>query len=216
MLIIPFHIWFLCTIVCAEICTDNDRLNLKAISSPSSPPYCKEMKRSDIEKHFATKTPYRAIANFDDEPREYKGCQPTRIWCIIRHGTRYPSKGVIERAKNTLRSLKKHILSNSKVNLCSKHIEILKDWHFNVGTEEEKFLVAEGEDELIELAERLQNRFPRLLPINYDPSIYYFKYTATQRTFESAKSFATGLFGRHQIGQIIYPKALHKDPVLRD
>lgn len=44
---------------------------------------------------------------------------------------------------------------------------------------------------------------------------FQFKYTATQRTEESAKNFATGLFGRHSSYRVQYPEAEHKDPVLR-
>lgn len=99
--------------------------------------------------------------------------------------------------------------------LCPKYLESLKKWNFTVLEEEEKFLVAEGEDELIELAERMQNRFPTLMPEVYSPKQYFFKYTATQRTLKSAQSFAIGLFGRHRINAIDYPEALHRDPVLR-
>lgn len=143
------------------------------------------------------------------------GCSPLRIWSVIRHGTRNPSKKVIENIKTQLTSLRDNILSQKDNDLCSKHLESLRKWNFTVPPEEEKYLVAEGEDELIELAERLQNRFPNLLPDIYNPKHYFFKYTATQRTLKSAQSFATGLFGRHRIGNIVYPEALHKDPVLR-
>lgn len=75
-LTIYFYIGFLYTLSYAEICTDNDRC---------SPPYCQEMKRSDIEKHLSTKTPYRAIANFDDKPRVYEGNIKKKIilWIIF-------------------------------------------------------------------------------------------------------------------------------------
>uniref|UniRef100_A0A1I8PYE6 Multiple inositol polyphosphate phosphatase 1 n=1 Tax=Stomoxys calcitrans TaxID=35570 RepID=A0A1I8PYE6_STOCA len=171
--------------------------------------------REDIESHLSTKTPYRAIANFNDKPLVIEGCQPQRLWAVIRHGTRNPSKKVIKKAKTKLMDIKQDILSREDVDMCPDFLQRLKTWQFNVSAEEEKFLVAEGEDELLELAERMQNRFPQLLPEEYDPSRFYFKYTATQRTLKSAQSFATGLFGRHKIGEIVYPEALHKDPVLR-
>lgn len=195
--------------------------------------------REDIENHLSTKTPYRAVANFNDKPpiqAEGKqtyvviefhvifsssrpsisiGCRPSRLWAIIRHGTRNPSKKVIKQAKSKLTALKDEILTKNGAGLCPQYLERLSMWKFNVTPDEEKFLVAEGEDELIELAERMQNRFPTLLRDVYDPKMFYFKYTATQRTLKSAQSFATGLFGRHRIGDIIYPEPLHKDPVLR-
>lgn len=91
----------------------------------------------------------------------------------------------------------------------------LQKWTLTISPDEEKILLVEGEDELLELAERMQNRFPDLLVENYDPLHYKFKYTATQRTLKSAESLATGLFGRQHIRQITYPPALHKDPILR-
>ena len=144
-----------------------------------------------------------------------KGCYPERIWSVIRHGTRNPSKKVIAQIKIQLKSLRDSILSSKNSNLCPKHLESLRKWNFTVLEEEEKYLVAEGEDELIELAERMQNRFPKLMPEVYNPKQYFFKYTATQRTLKSAQSFATGLFGRHRISGIDYPEALHRDPILR-
>ncbi|XP_073834052.1 multiple inositol polyphosphate phosphatase 2 [Musca autumnalis] len=174
-----------------------------------------EISKKDIEHHLSTKTPYRAIANLNDNPLTIEGCRPSRLWSIIRHGTRNPSKKIIKQAKIKLTALKEELLTKGDAELCPKFFEHLKVWSFNVSTEEEKYLVAEGEDELIELAERMQNRFPTLLADEYDPQTFYFKYTATQRTFKSAQSFATGLFGRHRIREIIYPEPLSKDPVLR-
>ncbi|XP_067638914.1 multiple inositol polyphosphate phosphatase 1 [Eurosta solidaginis] len=176
---------------------------------------CSNLERHEIETHLSTKTPYRVVANLNDKPITYPGCQPTRIWSVIRHGTRNPSKEHIEGAKVKLLRLKENILLNPLTNLCLDELTRLRLWHFNVSSEEEKYLTPEGVDELIELAERMQKRFPYLLPDQYDPNLYYFKYTKTQRTLLSAQSFATGLFGRHRIGQVIYPEALHKDPVLR-
>ncbi|XP_075158302.1 multiple inositol polyphosphate phosphatase 2 [Haematobia irritans] len=176
---------------------------------------CKNITREDIESHLSTKTPYRTIANFNDQPLVMKGCRPIRLWAIIRHGTRNPSKKVIKQAKTKLMAIKEELITKRDSDLCPEFLQRLNFWQFNVTSEEEKFLVAEGEDELIELAERMQKRFPQLLPEDYDPNMFYFKYTATQRTLKSAQSFATGLFGRHKIGEIVYPEALHKDPVLR-
>ncbi|XP_041447911.1 multiple inositol polyphosphate phosphatase 1-like [Drosophila obscura] len=173
---------------------------------------CSSLQREDIERHLSTKTPYRAIANYDETPPQYaadftnsipsllstgfakQGCHPTRIWSVIRHGTRNPSKKVILRAQQRLVELQQRLLSQPHPNLCPAEMEQLRNWswgHLNA-VEDEKLLVAEGEDELIELAERMQLRFPALLPDMYDPAWYYMKFTATQRTLMSAQSFATG------------------------
>ncbi|XP_037726994.1 multiple inositol polyphosphate phosphatase 1 [Drosophila subpulchrella] len=178
---------------------------------------CHRLNRADIEGRLSTKTPYRAIANYDETPPKFAGCHPTRIWYIIRHGTRNPSEAVILQAQNRLSEIKKSILDQPKPPICSAELKRLRQWswkHLNA-TEDEKLLVAEGEDELIELAERMQKRFPDLFPELYSPEWYYFKYTATQRTRKSAASFATGLFGRNRIHSVRYPPPLHEDPVLR-
>ncbi|XP_017054892.2 multiple inositol polyphosphate phosphatase 1 [Drosophila ficusphila] len=178
---------------------------------------CRRLNRAEIESRLSTKTPYRAIANYDETPPLYAGCHPTRIWSIIRHGTRNPSESVILQAQNRLSEIRKLILDQPEPPICSDELKKLRKWswkHLNA-SEDEKLLVAEGEDELIELAERMQRRFPDLLPELYNPEWYYFKYTATQRTLKSAESFATGLFGRHRIHTVRYPPPLHEDPVLR-
>ncbi|XP_030381090.1 multiple inositol polyphosphate phosphatase 1-like [Scaptodrosophila lebanonensis] len=177
---------------------------------------CNNLHRSDIEGHLSTKTPYRAIANYNDTPPHYAGCHPTRIWSTIRHGTRNPSKEVILQAKERLTALKDQLLQQTQPNLCVDELEQLSRWSWqDIDGNDEKLLVAEGEDELIELAERMQLRFPTLLPDLYDPQWYYMKYTATQRTLKSAQSFATGLFGRHRIAAVTFPQPLRQDPVLR-
>lgn len=108
------------------------------------------------------------------------------------------------------------LLEQKHSNLCPEDRKQLRRWSWqHLEEDDEKLLVAEGEDELIELAERMQLRFPDLMPDLYNPEWFYMKYTATQRTLKSAQSFATGLFGRHRIHTVIYPQPLHRDPVLR-
>ena len=102
-----------------------------------------------------------------------------------------------------------------KGQLCDTDKELFKSWESFLNEDEEKNLVAEGEDELIEMGERFQKRFPDLLTEQYDNSTYKFKFTATERTEKSAKSFATGLFGRENLRQIWYHEPLHRDPILR-
>lgn len=86
--------------------------------------------------------------------------------------------------------------------LCPDLLQRLKFWHFDVDPKDKKKLVTEGEDELIELAKRLQKRFPELFVKNNKPELYNFKYTNSQRTRESARSFALGLFGQQRTSQI--------------
>lgn len=158
---------------------------------------------------------FRVRQNLNETPINIDGCQPTRIWSIIRHGTRNPGRKDIKKAKKVLSKHQAAILNNPNTKLCPKELDKLKSWYLKAEPENEKFLVAEGEDELIELAERMQKRFPSILVSEYSPSHYLFKYTATQRTLKSAESFCTGLFGRHKLNKVLYPIPVHKDPILR-
>ncbi|KAM8719677.1 hypothetical protein ACLKA7_005841 [Drosophila subpalustris] len=189
---------------------------LLATAATADSAACSALERHELERRLSTKTPYRAIANYNDTQPIYNGCHPTRIWSIIRHGTRNPSKSVILHAQKRLVELQAQLLQQSQPNLCPDDLRQLRRWSWeHIEPDDEKFLVAEGEDELIELAERMQLRFPQLLPDLYNPEWFYMKYTATQRTLQSARSFATGLFGRHRINAIVYPRPLKQDPVLR-
>lgn len=55
---------------------------------------------------------------------------------------------------------------------CSDDKERFKSWKSYLSEDEEKNLVAEGEDELTDMAERFQKRFPDLLLDQYDNSTY--------------------------------------------
>lgn len=128
--------------------------------------------------------------------------------------------------------------------LCSEEIASLEAWFPHVEESDEKRLAHEGEDEMTELAERFQNRFPQILPEVYTNSTFkvqnhdisllinvchiqrqgsfimlficiQFRYTATQRTSESARHFTVGLFGRRVSQHIWFPEAIHRDPIIR-
>ena len=60
----------------------------------------------------------------------------------------------------------------------------------------EKFLHPEGHLENILIGERFREKFPKLLPENYDPDSFQFRATSTERAATSQFYFATGLFDR--------------------
>lgn len=62
------------------------------------------------------------------------------------------------------------ILNNSL--LCDSDKSLFKPWKCELKEAKEKLLVYEGEIELLEMAERFQNRFPGLLSEFYDNSTY--------------------------------------------
>ncbi|XP_076289898.1 multiple inositol polyphosphate phosphatase 1 [Lasioglossum baleicum] len=172
----------------------------------------------DYRCKLGTKTPYRFIANYDDSVLEYPGCTPTKIWLIVRHGTRYPGTKYLPSMIEKLPKLQQIILDNyqkGETNLNDEDIALFKDWKITFVENDTMRLADEGGNEMIDLAERYQSRFPSLMPEVYSNKTYRFKYTATQRTEESAKNFATGLFGRHTSYKVWYPEAEDKDAVLR-
>lgn len=89
---------------------------------------------------------------------------------MIRHGTRNPSAKVIRAMNTDLYKFKDQILSKGL--FCEEDKALFKSWESNLSEDEEKNLVAEGEDELIDLGERFQNRFPQLLSEQYDNYTY--------------------------------------------
>ncbi|KAJ4432670.1 hypothetical protein ANN_21293, partial [Periplaneta americana] len=168
--------------------------------------------------YLATKTPYRYLTNKNDSVIHYPGCNPIRIWMIVRHGTRYPSGKVIQKMRERLPQLRETVIQNHKSKrgkLCKEELAALQAWSPHVEEADEKRLAHEGEDEMVELAERFQNRFPQILSEIYTNLTYKFRYTATQRTTESARHFTIGLFGRRVSRHVWFPEAIYRDPILR-
>ncbi|XP_050545652.1 multiple inositol polyphosphate phosphatase 1-like isoform X2 [Daktulosphaira vitifoliae] len=165
-------------------------------------------------QHFSSKTPYRYIANYNTSSIEYEGCKPWKIWLVQRHGTRTPGNELDKFVRDRLPKIQEDILNNlSKGELCS--FEGIKLWTSHKELDSQKRLTSEGQDELFEFAERLQLRLPTLLDQPYQNTNFLFRYTDTQRTDESAKQFATGLFGRIEVKKVVFTKPLDKDPLLR-
>ncbi|XP_073983722.1 multiple inositol polyphosphate phosphatase 1-like isoform X2 [Rhodnius prolixus] len=67
---------------------------------------------------------------------------------------------------------------------------------------------------MIKLAKRIKSRFPTLLNQEYSNKSYYFRFTDTQRTRESAKFFTIGLFG-NEAQHVWFPEPEKKDQILR-
>lgn len=57
--------------------------------------------------------------------------------------------------------------------LRNSDLHALRKWKLKVDDTKEKILTHEGEDEMIDLAERLQIRFPSLLPSTYSNTTFY-------------------------------------------
>nr|CAD7408225.1 unnamed protein product [Timema poppensis] len=99
--------------------------------------------------------------------------------------------------------------------LCTDEILYFENWKPQVEEPDHKRLAHEGEDEMVDLAERFQIRFPNIFEENYVNDSFKFQYTASQRTSESARYFTVGLFGKKASKNVWFPEALHQDPILR-
>lgn len=176
-------------------------------------------KRNDsYECRLGSNTPYRCVANYDESPLEYPDCVEKKIWLIFRHGTRYPGKKYIPRMIDDLPELQHVILrnyENGATSLSADDAALLKKWKLSFVQGNMMKLALEGENEMIDLGERYQARFPSLMPEAFDNQTYKFRFTATQRTEESARHFAVGLFGWHNSKNVWYPLPVYRDRVIR-
>ncbi|XP_055533892.1 multiple inositol polyphosphate phosphatase 1 [Wyeomyia smithii] len=173
---------------------------------------CSEKPWEVVHRRLATKTPYRHIHRDRGAASvAFDGCRVSKVWGLFRHGTRNPSQKVIEAMNNDLVGIRDDILHHGK--LCQKELDMFRLWRPMLTPEQEKLLVEEGADEMLQIGQRFRQRYGEVLPIRYQQGDFYFKFTKTERAENSAKNFSLGLFDR--VENINYPKPLSKDPVLR-
>lgn len=183
--------------ICNEICDDN--LN-------------------SHQNYLGTKTPYRFVGNNTFGRIDYPGCSPSKIWMIIRHGTRNPSHSFIENMNTRLPEIKDLILKYNTISsefLHNSDLIALQKWQVKLAKKDSKKLTHEGQNEMIDIAERMQSRFPSLFSNIYSSTSYMFKYTDSQRTQKSAYYFTVGLFGKSTAKSVSYPEPSKRDPILR-
>lgn len=167
--------------------------------------------------YLGTKTGYRWIQNENSDAISYSDCELSKIWGIIRHGTRLPGDDTISKMQLKLTSMQQNIIDNfnsDKSSLCN--ISKFTAWQLKLHNDlVEKSLTEEGGEELFKLGVRMRDRFPSLLKQKYDNDTFKFKYTPTQRTQESAFQFVEGLFGREDSVEVAYEESQKRDPILR-
>lgn len=173
---------------------------------------CSEKHWDVVHRKLATKTPYRHVQRSNDQnPLSVEGCRVSKTWGLFRHGTRNPSRKVIERMNSDLVGIRDDILQHER--LCRKELELFERWKPTLQVEQEKLLVAEGADELLQIGRRFRQRYAKYLPNQYNSKDFYFKFTRTERAENSARNFSLGLFAR--VEDIDFPEPLSRDPVLR-
>lgn len=175
-------------------------------------------------KRFTSKTAYLLAKGNDIERTVLPNCSPTKIWTLSRHGTRLPSAKTIGQAAH-LEELRDKVVNNYKVlktkpdtgALCAEDFFSIKTWKFNssITPEMENMLTPQGWDDLKLLAKTYQRQFPNILTKDYQPSNFLFRHTDTQRTEESFKAYAEGLFGPNVWQTIHQSKANGNDTLLR-
>ncbi|KAF5307959.1 hypothetical protein FQR65_LT06526 [Abscondita terminalis] len=152
--------------------------------------------------YLGSKTPYRFIENNNVTEPKFEGCVPTKVWMILRHGTRNPTAKLIKQMKEDLRMIRDEILLYSDLNRYQR--EALKTWQIRLNTNDANTLAEEGKLEMFLLARRMQKRFPSMFPLTYSNQTYSFKLTETERTMTSAFEFARGLFGHEESKNVYY------------
>lgn len=142
---------------------------------------------SEVMSRYSTKTPYIFTQQSN---RHYPNFEPKKVWAVLRHGTRLPSKKVISRY-NGLINIRDELLEKSKL-LSDKQRAAFERWKpMDIKLDHQKFLTKQGEQEHLLLGSRFRERFPTFFNGN---SSFTFKHTPTQRTEVSAEKFIEGMF----------------------
>eukprot|EP00096_Caligus_rogercresseyi_P004322 TRINITY_DN1854_c0_g1_i1.p1 TRINITY_DN1854_c0_g1~~TRINITY_DN1854_c0_g1_i1.p1 ORF type:complete len:424 (-),score=18.31 TRINITY_DN1854_c0_g1_i1:73-1344(-) len=138
-------------------------------------------------KRLASKTPYefvqQHVKSISPMPSE---CTVITSWFLIRHGTRYPGKRTMARFTEGLNELR--IIYDALLGRLNNTVSPFESLN------RIDYLHPVGEREMRELGSRFKTRFPELFSHAYDPKLYKFFSTQTQRTLRSMNFFTAGLF----------------------
>ncbi|XP_030560896.1 multiple inositol polyphosphate phosphatase 1 [Drosophila novamexicana] len=156
-------------------------------------------------RQFGSKTAYQIVKGTNmDKQYQVPGCEPKKMWIYHRHGTRLPKTKFIKEASR-LEELRDLIVKNYRVlhtkpdtnALCPADLIAIQMWKWNtsITVDKDEHLTNQGYEDMRGTAKLYQHYFPTVLPNRYNDSYYLFRHTDTQRTTESFKGFAEGLFG---------------------
>ncbi|XP_013383537.1 multiple inositol polyphosphate phosphatase 1 isoform X1 [Lingula anatina] len=124
-------------------------------------------------------------------------CYPVMIWHLLRHGYRYPADSDIELFNALLPVFRDNIVANTTVSnqFCAGDLAALRDWKPRMDPSDGSKLVMTGYEEMMRIAKNFRIKYPTLLNVSIDDMLasFHFRHTDTERTRESAKSFAKGL-----------------------
>lgn len=157
---------------------------------------------------YSTKTPYIFKQQIIEN---YPGFEAKKVWGLLRHGTRLPSKKLMSKYSGLV-DIRDEMLRNSK-SLSESQRKAFERWKpMDMKLEHQKFLTKEGEQEHLLLGSRFRERFPTFFD---GSSNFTFKHTPTQRTQVSAEKFAQGLFASGETVNHKLTAVERDDPILR-
>lgn len=167
---------------------------------------------------LSSKTAYQLVKGLNFQYR-INGCKPAKLWLLSRHGTRYPSAKFINNVPSA-KSLHQQIVRNLDAGLgelCPEDVVLLKSWKWNDGITPgiQEFLTQQGWDDLVKLAETYKALIQEFTPLVYDPAVFEFRHTNTQRTNASFRGFYEGLFGTGSSEGVPSPPIPDEDLLLR-
>lgn len=84
---------------------------------------------------------------------------------LVRHGTRNPSAKLITKMRERLPEIRDLIVD-------ANFASLLKKWRIYISEKDQKLLTHEGEEEMLLLAKRMQQRFPEVLNSKYTNSSF--------------------------------------------
>lgn len=168
--------------------------------------------------NLGSKTPY-----FYEESEEIKSdlpshCKAIHINLLARHGTRHPSKKDVRRINTMVKVVNELYKSGFKF----KFNNVEFPWVVPFTDDNDKLLIARGEEELYNLSKRLRHRYQDLFKSPLSVEDIRFVSTKTSRTLQSAMAFALGLMeGKGTLGNCkmrpvdIHSRDKENDPILR-
>lgn len=182
--------------------------------------YCYSLDKEHSQNvMYSSKTAYQFVKshnpNFD-----LPGCKPTKFWMLSRHGTRYPSERFIGEdipaIKKIHQQFENQILDTCQ--LCEEDHELLKCWKWNdtITPEYGNILHTQGWDDLYLLGQSYKSIISQIVKdLKYDPNVFRFRHTDTQRTNVSFRAFFDGIFGLESNIDVILPDIPKIDTLLR-
>lgn len=112
------------------------------------------------------------------------------IWHLLRHGTRYPSENEVKTLSAAIPDLQRRLRENlaaGRVTLCSEAVERILAWTLNVSVDQGNTLTAQGQQDMLGIAARLQQRYPQFFLRNTDPDSFTVGIHLSRTAFDTGK-----------------------------